>query len=134
MKEFYDDYTGDKKKTLDKCQNCNSREFLHIHYIVPLDRGGFNRLSNMAVLCDECISSMKRTTVHLDNVRSRQQAVDSLPANIEKRKKEQEKAEFERNIAHALSLYHNKEENGYTIQMILDESGVSKSALYKRLK
>lgn len=36
------------------CTNCGSRKILQAHHVVPLSRGGTNRLSNLKLLCERC--------------------------------------------------------------------------------
>lgn len=43
------------EKTLGKvCFNCGSSECIELHHIVPLEFGGTNNISNIAVLCHRC--------------------------------------------------------------------------------
>ena len=43
------------ERTLGKvCFNCGSSECIELHHIVPLEFGGTNNISNIAVLCHKC--------------------------------------------------------------------------------
>ena len=37
-----------------RCVKCGSRENLEIDHVVPLARGGSNRLENLQLLCQDC--------------------------------------------------------------------------------
>ena len=37
-----------------RCMKCGSRENLEIDHVVPLARGGSNRLENLQLLCRDC--------------------------------------------------------------------------------
>ena len=37
-----------------RCMKCGSRENLEIDHVVPLARGGSNRLENLQLLCQDC--------------------------------------------------------------------------------
>lgn len=37
-----------------QCGNCGSPNNLHVHHIVPLSKGGSNRLTNLRTLCEQC--------------------------------------------------------------------------------
>lgn len=52
--EFEKDYNHFDNELPRKCANCDREEDLHIHHVVPLSVGGFNRTSNMVRLCYEC--------------------------------------------------------------------------------
>ncbi|WP_018933295.1 HNH endonuclease [Gracilibacillus lacisalsi] len=39
-----------------ECSNCGATEKLHLHHIVPLVKGGSNRITNITPLCEECHS------------------------------------------------------------------------------
>ena len=41
-----------------ECVNCGSTNELHLHHIVPIAKGGTNKLSNIAVLCVGCHSKV----------------------------------------------------------------------------
>lgn len=43
-----------------KCQNCGNRSVseLEVHHIVPLSRGGSNKVSNLTTLCQDCHDSV----------------------------------------------------------------------------
>lgn len=36
------------------CTYCKSEEKLHLHHIIPLSRGGANRIENLEVVCHVC--------------------------------------------------------------------------------
>lgn len=39
-----------------KCGNCEQANDLHVHHIIPLSRGGSNRITNLITLCKKCHS------------------------------------------------------------------------------
>lgn len=47
-----------RKRDRDRCQGCfepeGSVNHLEIHRIVPIEKGGKDRMSNLILLCDEC--------------------------------------------------------------------------------
>lgn len=48
-----------RKKALKRdnytCCNCGARNRrLHVHHIVPVEKGGSNKLTNLATACDRC--------------------------------------------------------------------------------
>ena len=45
-----------KSKLGSTCSNCNSKENIEYHHIVPLINGGTNKVSNIVPLCVECHS------------------------------------------------------------------------------
>ena len=38
------------------CSNCERRDNLHLHHVIPLSRGGSNKPSNLELLCAKCHS------------------------------------------------------------------------------
>lgn len=36
------------------CINCGSKKSLHVHHVLPLSKGGSNKLSNLSLLCERC--------------------------------------------------------------------------------
>lgn len=41
------------------CVNCESTKNLMLHHIVPLSKGGTNRLTNVVFLCEKCHRSIE---------------------------------------------------------------------------
>lgn len=40
----------------EQCNDCRNLTYLHLHHVVPLSRGGDNRLENLELLCEKCHS------------------------------------------------------------------------------
>lgn len=57
LSEYPPDW-GERSKAVErrdqKCTVCGSRKVLQAHHIVPLSRGGTNRLTNLQLLCSRC--------------------------------------------------------------------------------
>jgi hypothetical protein len=44
------------KKYGNQCSNCNNWARLHLHHVVPLSKGGSNKIENLTLLCENCHS------------------------------------------------------------------------------
>ena len=40
----------------DQCSKCGNRNYLHLHHIKPLSKGGNNKIINLRLLCENCHS------------------------------------------------------------------------------
>ena len=69
--EYPPDWEMRKKLVTDRdqhCQNCRRqrgyRTKLHVHHIIPLGKGGSNRLDNLILLCEKCHKQIHRKQYH----------------------------------------------------------------------
>lgn len=113
-----------KKQLPDRCANCNSATDLDVHHIVPLGKGGTNRLSNMATLCSMCTEGLGRVTVPIKSARERQ--IENMP--------EHNYSDDDRNLQKALMLFWDRERNKLSVQDIADITGISRATIYRKSK
>lgn len=131
--EFEQNRTYYLKVLLKECANCGETNDLDIHHIVPLAKGGTNRISNLVMLCLECHGK-----IHGVN-RVKHKELQRL--GIEKAKergvykgKSKKYTETNESMKQALELFKDRKNNGYTVKKICNETGVSRTVLYEIAK
>lgn len=131
--EFEQNRTYYLKVLLKECANCGETNDLDIHHIVPLAKGGTNRISNLVMLCLECHGK-----IHGVN-RVKHKELQRL--GIEKAKKRgvykgksKKYTETNESMKQALELFKDRKNNGYTVKKICNETGVSRTVLYEIAK
>ncbi len=61
------DWEERKKRVIKRdgnlCKNCGKETSLHLHHIVPLSKGGSNKIENLELLCESCHSKAHRNRI-----------------------------------------------------------------------
>lgn len=102
-----------------QCCNCSSPEDLHLHYIIPLDKGGNDIPSNRVQVCGTCLQLLHPSLSSLIK-----KGLDKTEKKIGRPQVSSDRLE------RAITLYR---ETNTPVHEIIKQTGISQGSLYRYL-
>ncbi|MGG3443836.1 HNH endonuclease [Bacillus nitratireducens] len=116
-----------------ECANCGETNDLDIHHIVPLAKGGTNRVSNLVMLCLECHGKIHGVN-RVKHKKLQRIGIEKAKERGVYKGKPKKYTETNESMKQALELFKERKNNRYTVKKICTETGVSRTVLYEIAK
>lgn len=114
-------------KGVTQCQNCGNKG-TQLHHIVPLSNGGTNKISNLALLCDECHGKVHGKKVFSTELQRK--GVERAKKEGKYKGKPKKYTADNPQLTKAIEMYLA----GHTVKEVCAVTGIGRNTFYVKLR